>query len=85
MITLIYSLYDVKGRQYHQMQLHANNNCARRAYTEQLQDEKSMIRRWPSDFTVYFLGQFNTETGVIDTVQGPPEYICSIDELFPEE
>lgn len=64
-IELMYSLHDVKALNYSPPFLASNHNIAKRMVSELVADLNTTVGRHPSDYKLYFVGRFLTDTGQI--------------------
>lgn len=53
---------------------------ARRAYSEAILKDP-MLSKYPEDFELYHVGDWDNETGEIKSYEGEYLFVCSIDEL----
>lgn len=67
----IYSLYDSKVGAYLRPLICRNHGEALRAFAELANDKNSSVGRYPADFTLFYLGSFDDETGGIEVEQSP--------------
>jgi len=61
----IYSVYDSKAEAYLQPFFVLKRGLAIRAIQEAIKDEKSNLSKYPADFTLFELGDWNEDTGQI--------------------
>lgn len=91
MVLGIFSVYDVKSNQYFSPFYAKNFELAKRSLTLSFNSE-SMLVHYPSDYSLWLLGEFDDEDGVITTVvidddgNSVParERLVEIRELIPE-
>lgn len=67
----IFSIRDSKGEIYNQPFFQKTHGEAERNFRELVKDEKSMIHKYPDDFDLYYLGQFDDQSGVLETLDTP--------------
>lgn len=75
MNTKIYSIYDEASQAYMMPFFSPQNASAIRAVVTQLKDPNSMLAHNPEDFTLYCIGGYNDQTGLIDNNMQNPELI----------
>ena len=63
MIYKVYSVFDVKAVAFMQPFFSPTRGQAIRSVTETLRDDKSLLVKYPEDFILHELGEFNDETG----------------------
>ena len=61
----IYSIYDVKAEFYSTPWYSDNDETAQREFTRVVQDPQSAINAFPSDYSLFFIGEFYSDTGSI--------------------
>lgn len=63
----LYSVYDKKVGSYDFPRAYASETMAHRAFVGAFRDpETNMLNEYPSDFSLVFIGVYDTETGKID-------------------
>lgn len=82
MIKRIYGIYDVKTGFYGpSVMVLINDGEALRIVTDEVNlRQESMLNRHPEDYRLDFLGEFNTNTGEINTVLAP-KYVVDLAQL----
>lgn len=63
MINQVYTVYDSKAEVYLQPFMFKTKGEAIRAFTETVNDNKSNISRYPEDFTLFHLGEYDDNSG----------------------
>jgi hypothetical protein len=63
---LVYSVFDRVRYSYSPLQLFENEDAARRAFTDLVNDPQSIIAKSPVDFVFDCIGQFDVTTGEIE-------------------
>lgn len=63
MIHGVYAIYDSKARAFMQPFFSMNHDTARRATAVAVNDPQSMLYKFPEDYTLHALGQFEDENG----------------------
>ncbi|AXL15210.1 nonstructural protein [Microviridae sp.] len=64
----LYSIYDQKTRVFDQPFLAENDATAQRMF-ERIQQSVPLMKEHPSDFDLYYVGQFDSEDGLIKPTQ----------------
>lgn len=67
----IFSIYDKKAVQYHQPFYAGNKGLALRMFQEIVEDQKTSISKYPADFSIWILGDYNEQTGEIHPKKMP--------------
>lgn len=75
MIIKVFALRDVKADAYGSPFFVPSEGIARRLLGEWTQDPRSEVAKYSADFTLYELGTFNNETGLLEAIN--PVLICS--------
>lgn len=76
----VFSIRDVKADTFGGILCSPSKAAFRRSLTDMLQQiSNEMMCKFPSDFDVYYLGEFDMEKGVIHTVE--PEMLYCLDSL----
>lgn len=68
---LLFSLFDRKLREYAQLVQANNAESVKRALLDGVRGSKSLVEKYPQDFDLMELGEFDVETGVILPRQVP--------------
>lgn len=74
-----YSIKDSKAGIYHPPQYHETHGVAEREFHRLTNDEKSSVNKYPEDFDLYCVGEYNTQTGVFKSVDTPQHIIKAAD------
>nr|QJB20664.1 MAG: nonstructural protein [Microvirus sp.] len=64
----IYTLRDAKAEVYHSPFFQKTHGEAERTFNKLVHDEKSMISQYPEDYDLYYLGEYDDQTGTIQSV-----------------
>ena len=80
----IFSLYDEKAKSYNTPQYMGHKGEGIRALQTTLEQKDSMLGKYPEDYSLYKLGDFETTTGEI-TGLTPPELVIRASELKAEK
>ena len=59
----LYSIYDSKAEQFSPPQVYHNDMLALRAFEGIVNDDKMLIKKYPEDFTLYYIGNINDSDG----------------------
>ena len=77
----MYALFDRKLREYGQLVQSNNDEAVKRNLRDGLTGTNSIVEKHPSDFDLYCLGEFDTESGVI-TPASVPKLVVNVDSLI---
>jgi len=72
MNQMIFAVYDLKARFYGTPFFSQNVNTALRSFAEVAMDSTTSISKFPTDYSLWYLGYYNSETGHI-TSEKPEE------------
>lgn len=59
----LYSIYDSKAEQFSPPQVYHNDLLALRAFEGIVNDDKMLIKKYPEDFTLYYVGNLDDCNG----------------------
>lgn len=59
----LYSIYDSKAEQFSPPQVYHNDMLALRAFEGIVNDDKMLIKKYPEDFTLYYVGNLSDSDG----------------------
>lgn len=59
----LYSIYDSKAEQFSPPQVYHNDMLALRAFEGIVNDDKMVIKKYPEDFTLYYVGSLDDGDG----------------------
>lgn len=59
----LYSIYDSKAEQFSPPQVYHNDMLALRAFEGIVNDDKMLIKKYPEDFTLYYVGNLDDSSG----------------------
>lgn len=63
MISKVFTLYDSKAEVYLSPFLFGNKGEAIRAFTESLKNDQTPMSKYPQDFTLFMLGEYDNSSG----------------------
>ena len=59
----LYSIYDSKAEQFSPPQVYHNDMLALRAFEGTVNDDKMLIKKYPEDFSLYYIGNLGDING----------------------
>lgn len=71
MIKFLYSVYDSKARAYGNPFVSVRQELAVRDFTTAVRDKDTNLSKYPEDFTLVEIGEFDDETCVFTLYQNP--------------
>lgn len=70
-MTKIYSIYDIKSESFAMPFYAVNDAVAIRTVQDAMAQPEIPLARYPNDFAIYYLGEFEEETGLINPAEMP--------------
>lgn len=70
-----FSIRDIKSEGFNIPFFQATYGLAERAFQDAAADPQSQIAKYKSDFSLYYIGEFDHTTGLINP-ENPPKHIC---------
>lgn len=67
----LYSVYDVKGKTYDFPFAHQNHETALRAFHQAASDPNNFLNKYPQDYMLMYVGEFDDQTGRYQNVEAP--------------
>jgi poly-D-alanine transfer protein DltD len=71
MKTQIFSVYDSKAEAYNTPMFVPTKGQAIRAFSDQVNEPGSELNKHPEDYTLFCLGEFDSDTGLITPLNSP--------------
>jgi len=81
----MYSVYDRKLREYGSVLLAPNDGVMARTILTGVRGSSSLMEKYPEDFQVEHVGNFDISTGLVTPVEGRPEIVISLEKLLEVE
>lgn len=75
----VYSIRDSKGQMYNTPFYFHQHGQAERFVKQNLENPESMLSRYPEDFDLYYLGDFDDATGKIEALDTPQHLYKAVD------
>jgi hypothetical protein len=69
MMHILCSIYDVKANQYHVPFASPNRELAIRQFAATCRDPASMLSKFPGDFVLFIVGDYNDSNGTLSSVE----------------
>ena len=77
-ITKLYSVRDSKGEIFNPPYFAKTHGEAERNFKRLVNDSQSMPSHYPEDYDLYYVGDFNDATGVLNALDTPQHIIKAI-------
>lgn len=78
MIRKIFSVRDSKAECFHQPFFQSTHGEAERMFRTAVNDSKTQFFQYPEDFDLYFMGEYDDNTGKFVTLDTPQHVIKAI-------
>lgn len=75
----VFTCYDSKAEAYLQPFLMPSKGEAIRAFTATANDDKSNIGKYPADFTLFHIGEYDDQTGTLTNYEIKNNLGCAIE------
>lgn len=83
MTKKLYVIRDEKSGLFDPPVLFHNRGDAMRGFSTVFQNSNSMMSRFPNDYVIYEIGEFDDTTGKITSLD-LPELVCRLEDLQPK-
>nr|AVQ10164.1 nonstructural protein [Gokushovirinae environmental samples] len=74
----IFTIRDSKGETYNTPFFQKTHGEAERNFRELVKDEKSMVAKYPDDFDLYYLGEYDDTNGNIISLETPQHMVKAV-------
>lgn len=71
----MFSIRDVKAEGFNVPFFQPTFGLAERMFQDAVKDEKTSFAKHPEDFSLYYLGEFNTQSGEFSP-EAQPKHVC---------
>lgn len=78
MLQKMYSIRDSKAEIFYPPMFQKTHGEAERTFNKMVQDEKSMISQYPDDYDLYYIGEYDDQTGTINSLQTPQHVVKAV-------
>lgn len=76
----MFSIHDSKLNVWSAPMMFEHSGQAERAIQEIFQDQKSQLNKYPEDFTVFQIGDFDSDSALLTSI--PPHHLITIKSLL---
>lgn len=80
----VFSVYDVKAQTYANPFLFTHKGEAIRAFMTGATDKSTSLNKYPSDYKLYYLGEFDDQSGKLHSIPNP-EYLNTASDFVHNE
>ena len=81
MKSIYFAVYDSKTASFGQLFPAATRGSAERSFQESLKDPSSIAGKYPDDFALYAVLEFDDESGTVVTKFEPPQLVVQASSL----
>lgn len=78
MLLKIFSIRDSKGEIYNTPWFKKTHGEAERDFREAAKDDKSYLSKYPEDYDLYYIGEYDDQTGTIKPLDTPQHMLKAI-------
>lgn len=79
----IFSVLDSKVKAFGQPFFQRTHGEAERSFTQVVRDPKSSIHPFPEDYDLYFLGEYDDQTGTVEPLDTPQHVVKAVQLATP--
>lgn len=81
MKTNVYAIRDLKGGIFCEPFVQNTHGVAERAFSELLRNPQSLLHKYPEDYQLFQIGEYDDNSGLITSLKAPL-HICSAQQLL---
>ena len=81
MILKMFSIRDQKAEVFNQPWFAKTHGEAERNFRQLVKDPKSMVSQFPEDYSLYYIGQYDDQTGSVETL-AEPQHLLKADAIL---
>lgn len=78
MIQKMFTIRDAKAESFHNPFFQLSHGEAERSFRTAVNDEKTQLHKYPEDFDLYYLGEFDTNNGTFQSLDTPQHVIKAV-------
>ena len=83
-VQKVFSIRDTKSETFHSPFYAPTHGEAERTFRTAVNDEKTMLHKYPEDFDLYFVGEWDQNSGKMTTMDTPQHIVKAINVLQKE-
>lgn len=80
MLLKLYGVRDEKAEAFRDMRFYQTDGIASRQFSDAAMDPKTYINKHPQDYSLYLLGEFDDETGLVRAIS-PSRLVARANEF----
>jgi hypothetical protein len=85
MVLKMYSVYDQKAEVFNPPFFQNTHGQAERSFRQTVSDEKTMMNKYPEDYDLYYLGEYDDNTGKFNPLASPEHQLKAIQLVQEKE
>lgn len=74
----MFSIRDAKAESFNPPFFHTTHGEAERSFRTAVSDPKTVFNQYPDDFDMYYVGEFDTNTGKFDVLKTPLHVVKAV-------
>lgn len=78
MILKMFSIRDQKAETFNSPFFQPTHGEAERSFRQMVADQKTIVNKYPEDFDLYFVGEYNTNKGTFKTIDTPQHLLKAV-------
>lgn len=78
MVLKAFTIRDAKGEVFHPPFFKRHHGEAERDFTALVRDPKSQMHQFPEDYDLYFVGEYDDQTGVFKSLETPQHMMKAV-------
>lgn len=85
MILKVFSIRDAKSEVYNTPFFQKTHGEAERSFRTAANDDKTQINKYPEDFDLYYLGEYDDNTGQVTPLDTPQHVLKAVSCVAPKQ
>ena len=85
MILKAFTIRDSKGEVFNTPFFQKTHGEAERSFKELVNDQQSMVAKYPDDYDLYYIGEYNQDTGVLRPTDTPQHVAKAINVVMQKQ
>lgn len=77
----VFAIYDSKVKDFANPFFMHSKGELQRGFTELVNDPKTKLNKYPEDFSVFHLGEYNSESGALIPLQAPERLFTALEVI----
>lgn len=85
MVLKMYSMRDMKGEIFHPPFFKKTHGEAERDFKTLVNDDKSMVNKYPEDYDLYYVGEYDDQRGIVVPLDTPQHVTKAVTVLMQKQ